>query len=103
MTANEAREKAESFNSIKNDIVYKKIQESIQDSASNGRYYVIIDFPSFVIESGNRVSYYIPVEKRLDKAVLALKNEGFKVTVRSSACLEHGYEVIVDWSIEEHN
>lgn len=29
MTANEARQKAESFNLIKNDTVYKKIQEAI--------------------------------------------------------------------------
>lgn len=45
MTANEARQKAESFNLIKNDnTVYKKIQEAIQDSASKGRYYIIVDF-----------------------------------------------------------
>lgn len=34
MTANETRRKAESFNLIKNNTVYKKIQEAIQDSAS---------------------------------------------------------------------
>lgn len=102
MTANEARRKAESFNLIKNDTVYKKIQEAIQDSASNGRYYIIVDFPSFIIEVGDSgISYYIPIERRLDEAVRTLKNDGFKVTVRLSTCID-GYEVTVDWSVEEH-
>lgn len=104
MTANEARQKAESFNLIKNDIIYKKIQESIQDRASNGRYFVVVDFPSFLVETrGSGIKYYTPIKKRLDEAVLALKNDGFKVTVRPSICLEHGYEVTVNWSAEEHN
>ena len=103
MTANEARRKAESFNLIKNDnTAYKKIQEAIQDSASNGRYYIIVDFPSFIIAVGDSgISYYIPIERRLDEAVRTLKNDGFKVTVRPSACLD-GHEVTVDWSVEEH-
>lgn len=102
MTANEARRKAESFNLIKNDTVYKKIQEAIQDSASNGRYYIIVDFPSFIIEVGDSgISYYIPIERRLDEAVRTLKNDGFKVTVRPSTCLD-GHEVTVDWFVEEH-
>lgn len=102
MTANEARQKAESFNLIKNDIVYKKLQEAIQDEASKGRYYVIVNLPSFFVENGNSgIAYYIPIEKRLDKAVQALKNDGFKVTVRPSICLEHGHEVTIDWSMEE--
>lgn len=102
MTANEARQKAESFNLIKNDTVYKKIQEAIQDSASNGRYYVIVDFPSFIIEVGDSgISYYVPIERRLNEAVRTLKNDGFKVTVRPSTYLV-GHEVTVDWSVEEH-
>ena len=103
MTANEARQKADSFILIKNDIVYKKLQEAIQNKASNGRYYVIINLPSFLIENGNSdVAYYIPIERRLDKIVQALKNDGFKVTVRPSVCLEHGHEVTIDWSMEEY-
>ena len=102
MTANETRRKAESFILIKNNTVYKKIQEAIQDSASNGRYYIIVNFPSFIIGVGDSgISYYIPIERRLDEAVRTLKNDGFKVTVRSSSCLD-GYEVTVDWSVEEH-
>lgn len=104
MTANEARQKAEGFNLIKNDVIYKKLQEAIQDEASNGRYYVIVNLPSFTIENGNSgVAYYLPIEKRLDKAVQALKSDGFKVTVRpSDCCLEDGLEVTIDWSMEEH-
>lgn len=103
MTANEARRKADSFILIKNDIVYKKLQEAIQNEASNGRYYVIINLPPFLIENGNSdVAYYISIESRLDEVVQALRNDGFKVTVRHSICLEHGHEVTIDWSMEEH-
>lgn len=59
MTANEARQKAESFNLIKNDIVYKKLQEAIQDEASKGRYYVIVNLPSFLLRTEIAVLHII--------------------------------------------
>lgn len=38
MTAKEARKAANAFNSIKDDIIYKKIQEAIEERASKGEY-----------------------------------------------------------------
>lgn len=102
MTAKEARDKAERFNSIKNDIVYKKLQEAIQDESSNGKYYVIVTLPDYIVENGNNgISYYIPIKKRLDNAISALKNDGFKVTNRPSFLNEAEYEITIDWSKEE--
>ncbi len=103
MTANEAREVAVAFNSAKNDIIYKKLQEAIQQDASEGRFYATINIPDYIIETDdNGVAYYIAIGDRLDKAVLTLKSDGFKVTVQPSICAECKYEVVIDWSKEEN-
>lgn len=44
MTAKEARKAANAFNSIKDDIIYKKIKEAIEERASKGEYWVIVIF-----------------------------------------------------------
>ena len=36
MTAKEAKDKANAFNSIKNDVIYKKIEKLIEQAASKG-------------------------------------------------------------------
>ena len=80
MTAKEAREVAVAFNSVKNDIIYKKLQEAIQQDASEGRFYTTINISDYIIETDdNGVAYYIAIRDRLDKAVLILKSDGFKL------------------------
>ena len=49
MTAKEARAVAVAFNSAKNDIIYKKIQEAIQQDASEGRFYTTINIPDYIV------------------------------------------------------
>lgn len=103
MTAKEAREVAVAFNSAKNDIIYKKIQEAIQQDASEGRFYTTINIPDYIVETDDLgVAYYITIGDRLDKAVLILKNDGFKVTVQPSACTGCKYEIVIDWSKEKN-
>ena len=78
MTAKEARGVAVAFNSAKNDIIYKNLQEAIQQDASEGRFYTTINIPDYIIETDdNGVAYYIAIGDRLDKAVLTLKSDGF--------------------------
>ena len=102
MTAKEAREAAVAFNSVKNDIIYKKLQEAIQQDASEGRFYTTINISDYIIETDdNGVAYYIAIRDRLDKAVLILKSDGFKVTVQPSTYTGCKYEVVIDWSKEE--
>ena len=102
MTAKEAREAAVAFNSVKNDIIYKKLQEAIQQDASEGRFYTTINISDYIIETDdNGVAYYIAIRDRLDKAVLILKSDGFKVTVQRSICAGRKYIVVIDWSKEE--
>ena len=102
MTAKEAREVAVAFNSVKNDIIYKKLQEAIQQDASEGRFYTTINISDYIIETDdNGVAYYIAIGDRLDKAVLILKSDGFKVTVQPSTYTECKYKVVIDWSKEE--
>ena len=102
MTAKEAREVAIAFNSVKNDIIYKKLQEAIQQDASEGRFYTTINISDYIIETDdNEVAYYSAIRDRLDKAVLILKSDGFKVTVQPSTYTGCKYEVVIDWSKEE--
>ena len=102
MTAKEAREVAVAFNSVKNDIIYKKLQEAIQQDASEGRFYTTINISDYIIETDdNGVAYYIDIGDRLDKAVLILKSDGFKVTVQPSICAGCKYKVVIDWAKEE--
>ena len=103
MTAKEARNKAEAFNLVQNDSVYKKLQNSIQQEASKGKFYVLVYLPDCTVETGDSgLSYYLPIQSRLDKAVIALKEEGFDVTVRPSTVDSFTHEVVIDWSKEEH-
>ena len=44
MTAKEAKDKATAFNSIKNDIIYKKIEKLIEQTASKGEYRAFKDW-----------------------------------------------------------
>lgn len=53
MTAKEAREIAEVFNLAKDDIIYKKLQEAIQQDASKGRFYTTINLPDCIVEIGD--------------------------------------------------
>ena len=101
MTAKEARGVAEAFNLVKNDIIYKKLQEAIQQDASEGRFYTTINISDYIVETDdNGVAYYIAIGDRLDKAVLILKSDGFKVTVQPSTYTGCKYEVVIDWSKE---
>lgn len=102
MTANEARAVADAFSLAKNDTIYKKLQEKIQQEASKGRFYITIHLPDYTVETGESgVAYCIAVKDRLDKAVLILKSEGFKVTVQPSTYIDCKHEVTIDWSKEE--
>lgn len=101
MTAKEARGVAEAFNLVKNDIIYKKLQEAIQQDASEGRFYTTINISDYIIETDDNGVAYYAIRDRLDKAVLILKSDGFKVTVQPSICAECKYKVVIDWSKEE--
>ena len=101
MTAKEARGVAEAFNLVKNDIIYKKLQETIQQDASEGRFYTTINISDYIIETDDNGVAYYAIRDRLDKAVLILKSDGFKVTVQPSICAECKYKVVIDWSKEE--
>ena len=101
MTAKEAREVAVAFNSVKNDIIYKKIEKLIEQVASKGEYYVIVNFSDYEIELSNNSSLYLIPELRMRKIVEKFCSDGYNLEVK--VYKRYGttqYEIKIDWSNE---
>lgn len=101
MTAKEAREAANAFNSIKDDIIYKKIKEAIEERASKGEYWVIVIFSNYELEISNNSSLpAIPVKERVKMILESFCNDGYGIKVKISKRAETLYEIKIDWSTE---
>lgn len=101
MTAKEAREVAVAFNSVKNDIIYKKIEKLIEQVASKGEYYVIVNFSDYEIELSNNSSLYQIPELRMRTIVEKFCSDGYNLEVK--VYKHYGttqYEIKIDWSNE---
>lgn len=101
MTAKEAREVAVAFNSVKNDIIYKKIEKLIEQVASKGEYYVIVNFSDYEIELSNNSSLYQIPELRMRTIVEKFCSDGYNLEVK--VYKRYGttqYEIKIDWSNE---
>ncbi len=102
MTAKEAKAKAATFNSIKNDIIYKKIEKLIEQTASKGGYYMFANFSKCEIEmSDNPSLYYTPLNLRMKMIFEKFCSEGYNLEVKIYK-LYGGtqYEIKIDWSNE---
>lgn len=100
MTAKEARKAANAFNSIKDDIIYKKIQEAIEERASKGEYWVIVSFSNYELEISNNSSLSLPVKERLKMILESFCNDGYRIKVKIYKRAETLYEIKIDWSNE---
>lgn len=103
MTAKEARKAANAFNSIKDDIIYKKIKEAIEKRASKGEYWVTVIFSNYELEISNNSSLSlpaIPVKERLKMILESFCNDGYRIKVKISKRAETLYEIKIDWSNE---
>lgn len=100
MTAKEARKAANAFNSIKDDIIYKKIQEAIEERASKGEYWVIVSFSNYELEISNNSSLSLPVKERLKMILESFCNDGYRIKVKIYKIAETLYEIKIDWSNE---
>lgn len=101
MTAKESREVAVAFNSVKNDIIYKKIEKLIEQVASKGEYYVIVNFSDYEIELSNNSSLYQIPELRMRTIVEKFCSDGYNLEVK--VYKRYGttqYEIKIDWSNE---
>ena len=98
MTAKEAKDKANAFNSIKNDIIYKKIQEAIEERASKGEYWVIVNFSNYELEISNNSSLSLPVKERLKMILESFCNDGYRIKIKIYKIAETLYEIKIDWS-----
>ena len=101
MTAKEAREVAVAFNSVKNDIIYKKIEKLIEQEASKGEYYVIVNFSDYEIELSNNSSLYQIPELRMRTIIEKFCSDGYNLEVK--VYKRYGttqYEIKIDWSNE---
>jgi hypothetical protein len=98
MTAKEARKAANAFNSIKDDIIYKKIQEAIEERASKGEYWVIVSFSNYELEISNNSSLSLPVKERLKMILESFCNDGYRIKVKIYKIAETLYEIKIDWS-----
>lgn len=98
MTALEARKAADAFNSIKDDIIYKKIQEAIEERASKGEYWVIVSFSNYELEISNNSSLSLPVKERLKMILESFCNDGYRIKVKIYKIAETLYEIKIDWS-----
>lgn len=101
MTAKEARGVAVAFNPIKNDIIYKKIEKLIEQAASKGEYYVIVNFFDYEIELSNNSSTYDVPELRMRTIIEKFCSDGYNLKVE--VYKRYGttqYEIKIDWSNE---
>jgi hypothetical protein len=98
MTAKEARKAANAFNSIKDDIIYKKIQEAIEKRASKGEYWVIVSFSNYELEISNNSSLSLPVKERLKMILESFCNDSYRIKVKIYKIAETLYEIKIDWS-----
>lgn len=102
MTAKEAKAKASAFNSIKNDIIYKKIEELIEQVASKGGYYVLANFSDYEIEmSDDNSSHYNVPKLRMRMIFEKFCSDGYNLEVKVyKQCGITQYEIKIDWSNE---
>lgn len=99
MTAKEAREVAVAFNSVKNDIIYKKIEKLIEQAASKGEYYVIVNFFDYEIELSNNSSLYQIPELRMKMIFEKFCSDGYNLEVKIYKHFgETQYQIKIDWS-----
>lgn len=101
MTAKEAREVAVAFNSVKNDIIYKKIEELIEQTASKGEYDVFIHFSDYEIEMSNNSSHYNVPKLRMKMIFEKFCSDGYNLEVKIYKHFgETQYQIKIDWSTE---
>lgn len=101
MTAKEAKAKASAFNSIKNDVIYKKIEKLIEQAASKGEYYVIVNFFDYEIELSDTSSLYQTPELRMRTIIGKFCSDGYNLEVE--VYKHYGttqYEIKIDWGNE---
>lgn len=100
MTAKEAKNKATAFNSIKTDILYKKIEKLINQAASKGQYQIFVNFSQEEIEwiygSCNDVS----TELRIKVTLEHFCSNGFDIEIKIYKRFGIKYEIKIDWSNE---
>lgn len=100
MTAKEARNAAIRFNSIENDTVYQKINELIEQTASQGKYFVFANISSYDIDLNNNPSHYYPLELRMRLIFEKLCNNGYNLSVKIYKQDGTRYEIKIDWGSE---
>ena len=100
MTAKEAKDKATIFNSIKNDILYKKIEKLIKQAASKGQYQIFVNLLQEEIEwiygSCNEVS----TKQRIKVTLEQLCSNGFDIEIKIYKRFGTKYEIKIDWGNE---
>lgn len=100
MTAKEAKDKANVFNSIKTDILYKKIEKLIKQAASKGQYQIFVNLSQEEIEwiygSCNDVS----TELRIKVTLEHLCSNGFDIEIKIYKRFGIKYEIKIDWGNE---
>lgn len=100
MTAKEARKTATVFNSIKNDILYKKIEKLIKQAASKGQYQIFVNLSQEEIEwvygSCNNVS----TEQRIKVTLEQLCSNGFDIEIKIYKRFGIKYEIKIGWGNE---
>lgn len=90
MTAKEAREVADTKNSVVETAFYKNIQKIIEEDASIGLYHSSITMPSNL------------VGKPLVEIIKVLKAQNFKVEI-SVPLLSNEHILEIDWAKEYNN
>lgn len=100
MTAKEAKGKAAEFNSIKNDIIYKKIEELIEQTASKGQYQVFVNLSESEIEWVCGSSTYGSTEQRIKAILKYLCGKGFDIEIKIYKRCGTQYEIKIGWSCE---
>ena len=100
MTAKEARNRAAEFNSIKNDIIYKKIEDLIEQTASKGQYQIFVNLSESVIEWVCGSSTYGSTEQRIKAILEYLCDKGFDIEIKTYKRFGTQYEIKIGWSCE---
>lgn len=100
MTAKEAKAKAAAFDSIKDNIIYKKIEKLIDQASSKGQYQVFVNLSEGEIEWFYGSFNYGSIEQGIKAILEYLCGKGFDIEAKIYKRYGTQYEIKIGWSCE---
>ena len=100
MTAKEAKAKAAAFDSIKDNIIYKKIEKLIDQASSKGQYQVFVNLSEGEIEWFYDSFNYGSIEQEIKAILEYFCDKGFDIETKIYKRYGTQYKIKIGWSCE---